>query len=117
MTHRIHINDIRLYAYHGCMDEEARVGGEYLIDVTIDTDFTAAVRSDSLSDTIDYCGVFEVCKAEMSVRSKLIEQVCARIHRRMRERFPAIERLEVKLTKLHPPVNGPVDRVSVTIAD
>ncbi|MFM1893557.1 MAG: Dihydroneopterin aldolase, partial [Bacteroidota bacterium] len=36
------------------MEEEARIGGHYLVDVDIKTDFTQAALNDSLSDTVDY---------------------------------------------------------------
>ena len=115
MTHHINIEGINLYAYHGCLDEEAIKGGNYIVDVYIHTDFTEAAESDELLKTIDYCTVYEICKKEMSVRSKLIEQVCTRIFNSMKAEFPSIKHLHIKLTKLLPPINGNVDKVSVEI--
>ena len=31
----ININGIKVYAYHGCMEEEAIIGGNYIVDVKI----------------------------------------------------------------------------------
>ena len=64
-THTINIEGIKLYAYHGCLEEEAKVGGNYIVDVYITTDFTEAAKTDDLSKTIDYCAVYEITKAEM----------------------------------------------------
>jgi len=117
MYNKINVNGIRLYAYHGCLEEEGRVGAEYIVDVTLLTDFMPAAMSDELGQTIDYCGVFEIAKAEMAIRSKLIEHVCSRIYHRIRKEFPAVTAAHVKVTKLLPPMNGPVDQVSVEIGD
>lgn len=32
----IEVNGIRVFAYHGCLDEEARIGGHYLVDVHVE---------------------------------------------------------------------------------
>jgi 7,8-dihydroneopterin aldolase/epimerase/oxygenase len=117
VNHTIAIEGIRVHAYHGCLDEEARIGGEYIVDVYIGTDFSEAIKRDELNSTIDYCGVTEICLTEMKVRSKLIEHVCARIHNGLKARFPTIGPLRVKVTKLSPPIDGDVERVSVVIAD
>jgi dihydroneopterin aldolase len=117
MTHQINIEGIKLYAYHGCLEEEARIGAHYIVDVYMTTDFSEAAITDDLKKTLDYCTVYEISKAEMAIRSKLIEQVCDRIFKRIKTAFPSLKTLEVKVTKLSPPMNGDVERVSVVIKD
>lgn len=117
MAHYINIEGIKLYAYHGCLEEEARIGGNYIVDVYIGTDFTEAMLSDELEKTIDYCSIYEICKKEMAIRDKLIETVCHRIHSTIRNEFKNVISLAVKITKLVPPMNGDVEKVSVEIRD
>lgn len=117
MTHTITIEGIKLYAYHGCLEEEARIGANYIVDVSMITDFSEAAITDDLIKTIDYCAVYEICKAEMAIRSKLIEQVADRIFKNIKNSFTNIFTLEVKVTKLLPPMNGNVEQVSVIIKD
>jgi len=117
MTQNINIEGIKLYAYHGCLEEEARVGGHYIVDVYMTTDFSEAAATDDLTKTIDYCTVYEICKKQMAVRSKLIEQVAQRIYNNLWEEFDELISLRVKVTKLTPPMNGDVERVSVEIQD
>ena len=117
MTHEINIEGIHLYAYHGCLEEEARVGGNYIVDVYMTTDFTEAAKTDDLEKTIDYCTVYEISKAEMAIRSKLIEQVCERIYSKIKMQFKTLKTLEVRITKLLPPMNGDVEKVSVVMKD
>lgn len=117
MTHTINIEGIKLYGYHGCLEEEAKIGGNYVVDVHMTMDFSSAAESDDLNETVDYCVVYDICKAEMASRSKLIEHVCSRIHRKLRAEFPALQTLNVRVTKLVPPMNGDVEKVSVEIKD
>lgn len=117
MKHQINIEGIRLYAYHGCLPEETKVGAEYIVDVYMVCDFKEAAFKDDSNLTIDYCAVFEICKTEMAVPSKLIEHVCKRIYDKIVAQFPQLIETKVKVTKLLPPMNGPVDKVSVSIED
>jgi dihydroneopterin aldolase len=117
LKHHINIEGIKLYAYHGCLEEEARIGGNYIVDVYIGTDFTEAAKTDDLTKTIDYCAIYEISKTEMAIRSKLIEEVCQRIFKRIKSDFKTIDSLRVKVTKLVPPMNGDVEKVSVVISD
>ena len=117
MTHAINIEGIKLYGFHGCLEEESRIGGNYIVDVYMTTDFSEAAKTDDLTKTIDYCTVYEISKAEMAIRSNLIEQVCERIYTKIKAELPTIKTLHVKVTKLLPPMNGNVERVSVEIKD
>ena len=114
---KINIEGIKLYAYHGCLKEEAAIGGNYIVDVNMMTDFSEAAETDDLDKTIDYCAIYEICKVEMAIRSKLIEQVGQRIFMHIKKDFPQVVKLQVKLTKLVPPINGNVERVSIEIGD
>ena len=108
---------MHFYAYHGCHEEEQKIGGNYIVDVIIETDFLTAAQFDDLSKTIDYCGVYEVSKKEMKKKSKLIETVGKRIFDTLKKKEPTIKKLQVKITKLNPPINGNVEKVSVVISE
>lgn len=114
---KINVEGIKLYAYHGCLPEEAIVGGNYILDVHMVCNFSEAAANDDLSKTIDYCSIYEICKTQMAIRSKLIEQVGQRIFDHIKKQFPEIKHLHIKLTKLVPPINGDVEQVSIEIAD
>ena len=109
----ITINNIRLYAYHGCLKEEALIGGNYNVDIKIYTDYSLAAKKDDLSKTVDYCNVYEIVKREMKIRSKLIEHVADRIANALKMEIPKIDKVTVRLTKIAPPVNGDLGSVSV----
>ena len=115
MKHKIFVNGIKCYAYHGCLPEEGRIGGHYIVDIELHTDFSSAANNDTLSDTIDYVDVNRIVTEEMAVRSKLIEHVGQRISNRIQNELKGITTLKVKITKLCPPINGDVDSVAIQI--
>lgn len=111
----IHVNDMRFRAHHGCMDEEARIGGDYVVDVTIRMDLHEAATSDRLDATADYCDVHRIAHEAMAVRSKLIEHVAQRILNGLRQQWPQAHSFQVKLTKISPPIGGDVASVAVVL--
>ena len=111
----IRLNQIKVYAYHGCLHEEEIIGGNYEIDVELHTDFLEAAKTDKLAKTIDYVTANKIVEEEMAIRSKLIEQVVWRIGERFKVEFPALDKAVITLKKLNPPINGNVRDVSVTI--
>jgi dihydroneopterin aldolase len=117
MKHNIFVNGIKCYAYHGCLAEEARIGGHYEVDIEIQTNFSKAAEKDSLADTVDYVDVNRIVLQEMAIRSKLIEHVGQRILNRMKKELNGIEALKVKITKICPPINGDVASVAIIIED
>ena len=116
MKHNISVEGIKIYAFHGCLKEEAKIGGHYIVDVHVETDFTNAMNNDTLEDTIDYVWINKVVQEEMAIRSKLIESVGQRIMTRLK-----IKKLNGKyrvvIRKISPPINGDVDSVSISIGE
>ena len=113
MKHQINVTGIKCYSYHGCLEEEARIGGHYVVDVEMVTNFTEAAREDDLSKTIDYCDVARIVQEEMSVRSKLIEHVGQRILDRMKVELKNLFEITLTVRKISPPIQGDVQSVAV----
>jgi 7,8-dihydroneopterin aldolase/epimerase/oxygenase len=109
----ININGINIHAFHGCMKEEEVIGGHYVVDIKIETDFEEAATNDDLTKTVDYVKVNEIVRREMAIRSKLIETVGKRIIDSLMIEIPLIESATVIVTKSNPPVKGGIENVSV----
>lgn len=112
---QIHIEGMEFYAYHGFYSAEQLIGNRYLCDLSFYCDFEQATQSDELEGTIDYQAVYELIKKEMMVKSKLLEHVAGRIVNALKQTYPGIENIELKLSKLRPPINGVVDKISVVL--
>jgi dihydroneopterin aldolase len=117
VKHTIEVNGIKLYAHHGCLAEEEAIGGHYVVDVHMTTDFSQAAEHDLLHKTIDYVDVNRIVKEEMAIRSKLIEHVGQRIVNHLKNELTGLALLRVKVTKITPPINGDVDNVAIIIEE
>ncbi len=117
MKHTIEVNGIKLYAFHGCLPEEGKIGGNYLVDVSLQTDFTEAAITDELIKTVDYVDINKIVKEEMAIRSKLIEHVGLRIFNRIKKEVQNVDKLKIKVIKICPPINGDVENVAIIIEE
>ncbi len=104
----IEVNGINVFAFHGCLAEEARIGGNYRVDVSVQGDFSTAELSDDLGSTVDYGRVTAIVKQQMAVRSALIEHVARRILDALKAEWGAEFIWRVRLVKERPPIQGEV---------
>jgi len=117
MKSYILLENIEIYAYHGVYEHETRVGNNFVINLKLTIDISAAVDSDNLEDTLNYGEIYNIIKHEMSIPSKLLEHAGGRILRSLKGNFPKIEQIELKLTKKNPPVGGPLESASIILID
>lgn len=113
--HLVEVVGIECYAYHGCMQEESVLGGKYIVDISIETDFSTAAATDELTDTIDYVRIKEIVSAQMAIRSKLIEHVGQRITNVFKKEFAGMIESTVRIRKVNPPIQGVVKEVAIVI--
>ena len=112
---KIQVNNIKLYGYHGCLEEEAKIGSWYQVDVEVDADLTKSSKTDELSDTVDYVHLNHIVKEEMAIRSKLLEEVAQRILNRFFIEISMIEKAEISVSKINPPIGGNVANVTIIL--
>ena len=111
----IQVNNIKLYAQHGCLEEEAKIGREYRVDVSVKANLKKSSITDELIDTVDYVHLNHIVKQEMAVRSKLLEEVVKRILNRIFKELSMVEKAKVSVAKLNPPIGGNVEEVVVIL--
>jgi len=113
MKDSILLENIRVYAYHGCLEEETKIGSDYRVDMVVEANLEQSSISDDLKDTVDYVNLNAIVKEEMAVPSKLLEQVVRRINDRVLNELHLVEKVETKVSKLNPPIMGDVQAVCV----
>ncbi len=106
MEQYITLSRLRMHAHHGVDPQERRVGADFTVSLRIRTDFSRAMTSDDVADTIDYGAVYHAVRDEMSRPSLLLEHAAGRIMRRLFADFPRIEALTLELTKDNPPMGA-----------
>lgn len=111
----IKVNNIKLYAYHGCLEEEAKIGSWYRVDVEVKANLKKSSRTDDLSDTVDYVHLNHIVNEEMNVRSKLLEEVAQRILNRFFKEIKLLRKATVAVSKINPPIGGNVEEVVIVL--
>ena len=112
----IKVNNIKLFAFHGCLDEEAKIGSWYKVDVSVKADLKKSAKTDELADTVDYVHLNHIVKEEMAIRSKLLEEVAQRILDRFFKELRMIRKATVSVAKINPPIGGNVEEVVIILS-
>ncbi|GAA4234086.1 dihydroneopterin aldolase [Postechiella marina] len=113
----IKVENIRVFAYHGCLKEETKIGSDYRVDLEVKSDLQPSAESDKLSDTVDYVLLNRIIKEEMNVASHLLETVAKRILNRIFKEDKLVKKATVWVSKLNPPIGGDVQRVTIKMTD
>jgi dihydroneopterin aldolase len=111
----ITLENMEFHAFHGCLEHEKTLGNTFIVSISIELDTSIPGKTDELEDTLNYQLVYDVIKGQMERPSKLIEHVGQRILDNLIVNFPQIHSLNVKLSKLNPPLGGKVDRVTIEL--
>ena len=112
----IKVTNIQVYAYHGCLVEEGKIGSDYRVDVSVNADLQKSALSDRLKDTVDYVHINRIVKQEMAIRSKLLEHAAKRILERIFNEITIVEEATVEVSKINPPIGGNVEMVTIVMS-
>ena len=110
----ITVEGIRLYAYHGHLPGEAKLGGHFIVNVWVTADTSEVEKTDDLNDTVDYAKIIAIVKEQMAIRSDMIEHPTKRIVDAILP-FNNVQKVKVEVEKIQPPINASFDKISVTI--
>ena len=111
----IQLNNLEFFAFHGCFYEERVIGNRFIVDVLLETDTKEAEETDDLTKTVNYQDIYEIVKTEMEIASNLLENIARRIINIISTKYPMVQYIEVKVSKLFPSLGGKVGSVSVTL--
>jgi dihydroneopterin aldolase len=113
---KVKVENIKVYAHHGCLKEETVIGSEYRVDVSVRANLSKASLSDELKDTVDYVHINHIVKEEMKTPSKLLEHVAKRIINRIFSEIATVSKSKVSVSKINPPIGGDVEMVTVVLS-
>lgn len=114
MNGTVEVNNLKVTAFHGVMEQERVVGNRFEVTVHVDCDFTEAARLDRVDLTVNYAEIVDIIRAEMAKNSLLIETVARRIALRVADRWPdLVTGGMVRVAKIVPPIPGQMDSVAV----
>lgn len=110
----IQLRDLAFRAYHGWYPEEQVSGNDFVVNIYLDliSDIPAVKH---LSDTIDYAQVYALVEKRMNVATPLLETLVEEIADDIHAFDKRIERVQITIDKLHPPIPGLQGRVAVQL--
>lgn len=115
MNGRVSLEGLEFHAYHGVYPHERESGNWFEVDIVVETDFREAAVRDELTGTVNYETLFQIVKAEMERPSKLLETVVEKIADSVLEQLPAADSVEVRLSKINPPIGGKCRKATVSV--
>lgn len=113
---KIELNGLKFHAFHGITAEERRVGSDFEVNVAL---FLAgdleSFEKDSLDKSINYAEAYQLIQKEFCITSKLLENVATRIAETLFRHFELLEKVEVKVEKVNPPIQADCHSAAVVI--
>lgn len=116
MNGRIALEGLEFHAFHGVYPHERESGNWFEVDIAVETDFSAAAKSDDLSGTVDYETLYRIVKTEMEKPSKLLESVAEKIVNNVFQQLRTVMVVELSISKTNPPIGGKAKRATVSVS-
>ena len=112
----ISIKDITVFAYHGVIKEENKLGQKFIITAELSLSTREAGISDDIEKSVDYAKVSNLIKDYAEHNTfKLIETLAEGIAGLILTEYDSIDAVAIEVKKPWAPVMIPVDTVSVRI--
>ncbi|GAA4904829.1 dihydroneopterin aldolase [Streptomonospora salina] len=112
---RIRLSGLRARGRHGVLEHERRDGQDFVVDVGLALDLSAAGRSDDLADTVHYGELADRLVAVVTGEPvQLIETLAERLAAVCLSE-PRVHRAEVTVHKPNAPVPHAFGDISVTV--
>ena len=113
---KIIIENLTVFAYHGVLEEEKKLGQKFLVCVEMEADLHMAGTTDNLENTINYA---EVCSliTKYSVKNpcRLIEAAAEQLAQLLLLEYDMVSSVTVTIKKPWAPIMLPLDYAGVTI--
>ncbi|MEJ7647132.1 MAG: dihydroneopterin aldolase [Chryseolinea sp.] len=109
------LEGLEFHAFHGLYPHERESGNWFEVDISVETDFTAAAATDDLSGTVNYEVLFRIIRDEMDKPAKLLERLAEKIVNDVLYEIPAAVSVQVKISKLNPPIGGKCKKATVAL--
>ncbi|PSC04312.1 dihydroneopterin aldolase [Alsobacter soli] len=116
MTDRITLSRLAVYARHGVLPEEERLGQRFFITLVCELDLRAAGEADDYSLAVCYGALADlVVGIATQRRFRIIEGLAEAIAAEVLAAQPRVQAVTVKVEKPEAPVQHILDTVSVEI--
>jgi len=116
MKDQIVLTGIHGFGYHGLFDHERKDGQDFFVDLELAVDLTAASKSDSIEDTVNYAEITDLVVEEITSNPvNLIEKLAGRIAERVLNHHLKVQSVSVTVHKPQAPVAAQLKDIAVVI--
>lgn len=113
---KILIRNLKIFAYHGVLEEEKANGQYFIFDIDAFVDISKPCESDDVEDTVNYALMVEhITKVFTSQKDNLIERAAQRVAAELFASFDRITELRILLKKPDAPIDAEFDWAGVEI--
>ena len=103
---KIELKDLAFYAHHGVLEEEARLGQRFRVDLSLRLIDGLKFAADDPECTVNYVAVFDAVKETFEgKRYNLLESAAEAVAVAILERFKKVVEVSVKVKKPSVPVD------------
>ena len=107
------IENIKLWAKVGVLDEERELGQLFTLDIFLWTDFKKCTENDDIKKTVDYSKLVQILKDQSKkIYCFTIEKYSNSILEIINNEFK-LSKIKIILTKCNPPIKGFDGKVSI----
>ena len=116
MSDRVILKDLQVFARHGVLPEEARLGQRFAVDVTAHLDLRPAGESDDYRRTVCYDALARLVTETLTIqRFALLEAAAEAVAQAVLAAFSLVERVEVEVRKPAAPIDAVFAYVGVAV--
>jgi 7,8-dihydroneopterin aldolase/epimerase/oxygenase len=98
----IHLNSLKFFSFHGLLEEERILGGEFEVDVAVTCKDDKRITE--IQQAVDYVKVYAVIKQQMEIPTALLETVAQDLAEKIYTGDNRITSISISIKKIHPPI-------------
>ena len=110
----VHLFDLNFYAFHGLYAEEAKVGNNFQVNLTVTYQEDLLTLND-INSLINYEVLYDIVKKRMAIPSHLLEEVADTIILKIRHKYSMVKDISISIFKLHAPLENFQGKVGITL--
>lgn len=108
----VSLNNLQFFSKHGLYAEEVKVGGEFVVNLSVSY-LPSKDVIDDIDETINYVTLYNIVKAKMDTPTPLLETIAMHIAKEVVTAFPQIKKIVISIQKTTPPITGFIGNTSV----
>lgn len=102
---KIIVKNLEIYAFHGVLEEEKKLGQKFMVSLELDFDFRKAGEDDKLEWTVNYASLCDDVEEFLQKHTfDLIEAAAHQLAVHILEKYPVLDKIRVCIKKPSAPI-------------